>query len=68
VRWKYLLLRKTKQASACKKETDLVDMRNSTLDRILSTNRRANFSLQEEIRKLQRDESVSYLATFEKIC
>jgi len=45
----------------------LVEMRNSTRDSILSTTRRANVSLQEEIRKSQRDKAVPYLATFDKI-
>jgi hypothetical protein len=67
VRWKYLLLCKIKQASACKKETDLFEMRNSTRDSILPTTRRANVSLQEEIRKSQRDEAIPYLAILEKI-
>jgi len=67
VRWKYVLLCKIKQASACKKETDLVEMRNSTRDSILSTTRRANVSLQEEIRKSQHDEAIPCLAIFEEI-
>lgn len=55
------------QPSACKKETDLGEMRNSTRDGILSTTRRANVSLQEEIRKSQLDKAVPHLAKFDKI-
>lgn len=45
----------------------MVEMRNSTRDSNLSTTRRANVSLQEEIRNSQRDKAFPYLATFEKI-